>query len=194
LAWPRGVWLTGNLPAESPHLSSAGPFSKCRQFRCSCEETMTWRFSLPVFALVLLALVGCGSSDPTPAVGGAWTLALTPAAPSPGSPTPAGAVLTVNLNQDGHNLTGTVTAVNSPPSTCYPALSATGTTFTVTGQVRPPIEAGANLNLSISFNSTSSGGTFTAGGAVSGNMANGGYSLSAGAGSCSNGTFGMTHL
>ena len=128
------------------------------------------------------------SSNVTPAVTGKWTVTFAPNASQPST------ALTVNFNQNGSNLTGTVTAVNNPANSCFPVISATGTTFNVTGQVAPAVQSSSNLNLTIAFTSGSSSGTITSTGALAylGTSASGTFSFPTGSSGCTSGTFTMT--
>lgn len=133
-----------------------------------------------------------GSSNQTPVVTGSWNMTFAPTA-SQGTAPPS-TTLTVNFNQNGNSLTGTVTAVNNPPSSCFPAIAASGTTFNVTGQVSSG--AGSNLNVSVAFTSGSSTGTIMGSGSLAylGTMANGAFTFSTTAAGCANGTFTMTKI
>src|SRR5205814_6845703 len=103
-----------------------------------------------------------GSSNQTPVVTGSWNMTFTPSAAQGMTPPSTG--LTVNFNQNGNSLTGTVTAVNNPPSSCFPAIAASGTTFNVTGEVSSAM--GSNLSLSVNFMSGSTTGTIMGTGAL----------------------------
>jgi len=133
-----------------------------------------------------------GSSNLTPAVTGMWMVTFTGNA-GQGS-TPASTGLTVNFSQNGASLTGTVTAVNNPANSCFPVITATGTTFNVTGQVSPAMQSGSNLNLTIGFTSGSSSGSITSTGALAylGTSASGTFSFPTGSSGCTSGTFTMT--
>ena len=133
-----------------------------------------------------------GSSNLTPAVTGRWTVTLAGNA-SQGT-MPASTGLTVNFTQNGSSLTGTVTAVSNPANSCFPVITATGTTFNVTGQVSSAMQSGSNMNLMIGFTSGSSSGTITTTGALVylGTSATGTFSFPAGSSGCTSGTFTMT--
>jgi hypothetical protein len=144
-------------------------------------------------------LVACGgysgmsnSSNQTPVVTGSWNMTFAPTA-SQGTAPPS-TTLTVSFNQNGNSLTGTVTAVNNLPSSCFPAIAPSGTNFNVTGQVTSG--AGSNLNVSVGFTSGSSSGTIMGSGALAylGTMANGAFTFSTTVAGCANGTFTMTKI
>ena len=150
------------------------------------------RFLLVVAAAGLSACGNYSSSMPganlTPSVTGTWNAIF-----APGSTTPS-TTLTINFNQNGNALTGTVTGVNNPSGSCFPAIAATGTAFTVTGQVSSA--AGSNLNVSVQFTSGSSSGTITGNGSLAylSASASGTFSFAAGASGCTSGSFTMTKI
>lgn len=157
------------------------------------------RVTTILVVLCTAILTACGgynsmssSSNQTPVVTGSWNVTFTPSA-SQGTAPPS-TVLTMSFNQNGNSFTGTVTAVNNPPSSCFPAIAPTGTTFNVTGQVSSAVSS--NLNLSVAFMSGSSSGTVTASGAIAylSTMANGTFSFSTGTSGCTSGTFSMTKI
>lgn len=133
-----------------------------------------------------------GSSNQTPVVTGSWNMTFTPTA-SQGTAPPS-TTLTASFNQNGNTITGTVTAVNNPPSSCFPAIAATGTNFNVTGQVTSG--TGSNLNVSVAFTSGSSSGTIMGNGSLAylGTMATGAFTFSTTVAGCSTGTFTMTKI
>jgi len=109
--------------------------------------------------LLLLALslvVGCGQysmpgfNTKQPDANGTWNVSFAPSL-SPAIPTSPGVTLSVKFTQTGTDLSGTVTSVIGEPSFCFPGLSTAGTTFTASGQLNPPVEAGANLFLTVTF-------------------------------------------
>ena len=155
---------------------------------------------------ILLAICGasllaaCGgysgmsnSSNQTPSVTGAWNMTFAPSG-TQGSTPPPSTGLTVSFNQNGNSLSGTVTAVNNPPSSCFPAIAASGTTFNVSGQVGSG--TGSNLNVSVAFTSGSTSGTIMGSGALAylGTTATGTFSFSTTAAGCGSGTFTMTRV
>jgi hypothetical protein len=87
-----------------------------------------------------------------------------------------------------------VTAVNNPSGSCFPAIAATGTSFTVTGQVTSA--ASSNLNVSVGFVSGSSTGTIMGTGSLAylSTSAAGTFSFPAGASGCTSGAFTMTKI
>lgn len=147
--------------------------------------------------LCLVGIAGCGgkslpgTSDKTPNLQGTWTVVLSGAARSQGDTPPPGTTLTVAFTQSGNTLGGTVVAVNNPAGSCISAISNTGTTFSISGNVTHPIEAGANLSLQINFVSGPSNGTIMVAGAASDTTANGLFTVTPNTG-CSGGSFGMT--
>ena len=152
-----------------------------------------------LFVVSMFILVACGgynsmssSSSQTPAITGNWNVAF--AATGSQGTAPPSTTLTVSFNQSGNNITGTVTAVNNPSSSCFPAIAPTGTTFTVTGQVSSA--SSSNLNLSVAFMSGSSSGTISASGAIAylSTMANGSFSFATGTSGCTSGAFTMTKI
>ena len=154
-----------------------------------------------VFLILAAAsvLAGCGgyssmpgSSNQTPVITGSWNMTFAPTG-SQGTAPPS-TTLTVSFSQSGSSLTGTVTAVNNPPSSCFPAIAASGTTFNVTGQVSSG--AGSNLNVSVAFTSGSSSGTIMGSGSLAylGNMASGAFTFSTTVAGCANGAFTMTKV
>lgn len=155
------------------------------------------RFESICTMLYIVGTLGCGSnsipgtSDKTPNLQGNWTVILSGAAPSQGATPPPSTTLTVMFNQNGNSLTGAVTTVNNPPSSCISTITNSGTTFSVAGNVTHPIEAGSNLSLLISFTSGSSTGAITANGAASDTAANGLFNVAPGTG-CPGGTFTMS--
>src|SRR5579884_420961 len=148
--------------------------------------------------LLVLAAAGlsaCGNysssmpgANQTAVVTGTWNAVFAPGATMPST------TLTINFNQNGNSLTGTVTAVNNPSGSCFPAVSATGTTFTVTGQVTSA--ASSNLNVSVGFVSGSSNGTIMGTGTLAylSTSANGTFSFASGASGCTSGSFTMTKI
>jgi len=148
-------------------------------------------------AIVLTACGGyssmSGSSNQTPAVTGTWNIAFAPSGVQGSTPPPTTG-LTVSFNQNGNSLTGTVTAVSNPPSSCFPAIAASGTVFNVTGQVSSG--TGSNLNVSVAFTSGSTNGTIMGNGSLAylGTMANGTFSFSTSVAGCGSGTFTMTKI
>src|SRR5579872_2274349 len=94
------------------------------------------RIGLLVTVLSALTLSACYSSMPgntsiAPTVSGLWMVTFTPTAQ--GASGPAATTFTVNFSQNGSALTGTVTAINNPASSCFPLVNQQST-FTVTGQ------------------------------------------------------------
>ena len=159
------------------------------------------RFRILFVVCGAIGLSACGGYSPmssssssslTPAVSGKWTVML--AANVSQGTMPPSTGLTVNFNQNGSTLTGTVTAVNNPANSCFPLITATGTTFNVSGQVSPAMQSGSNLSLTIAFMSGSSSGTVTAAGTLAylGTSASGTFSFPAGSTGCTSGTFTMT--
>ena len=149
------------------------------------------------FLLVLAAtgLSACGNysssmpgANQTAVVTGTWNAVFAPGSMMPST------MLTINFNQNGNSLTGTVTAVNNPSGSCFPAIAATGTTFTVTGQVTSA--ASSNLNVSVGFVSGSSSGTIMGTGTLAylSTSASGTFSFAAGASGCTSGSFTMTKI
>jgi hypothetical protein len=150
-------------------------------------------------ALIICAAAGltaCGyssnGSNLTPVVTGTWMMTFAPAAQ--GGTTPPSTSLTANFNQNGNTLSAMVTAVNNPPSSCFPAISSNGTNFTVSGQVSTA--ASSNLNVSVAFMSGSSSGTIMGTGALAylSTMANGTFSFGTAGTACSTGTFTMAKI
>jgi len=135
---------------------------------------------------------GSNGSNLTPVVTGPWMMTFAPAAQ--GGTTPPSTSLTANFNQNGNTLSATVTAVNNPPSSCFPAISSNGTNFTVSGQVSTA--ASSNLNVSVAFMSGSSSGTIMGTGALAylSTMANGTFSFGTAGTACSTGAFTMTKI
>jgi hypothetical protein len=111
-----------------------------------------------------------------------------------GGTAPPSTSLTANFNQNGNTLSAMVTAVNNPPSSCFPTISSNGTNFTVSGQVSTA--ASSNLNVSVAFTSGSSNGTIMGTGALAylSTMANGTFSFGTAGTACSTGTFTMTKI
>jgi len=150
------------------------------------------RFLLVVAAAGLSACGNYTSSKPganqTPAVTGSWNAVFTPGSTAPSTS------LTINFSQNGNSLTGTVAAVNNPSGSCFPAIAAMGTTFTVTGQVSSA--ASSNLSLSVAFASGSSSGTIMGTGTLAylSSSASGSFSFASGASGCTSGTFTMTKI
>lgn len=145
---------------------------------------------------MLVGLCACGNysssmpgANQTPSVTGNWSAIFAPAATSASTTN-----LSISFTQNGDALNGTVTSVNNPSGSCFPAIAATGTTFTVTGQVSSA--ASSNVNISVGFTSGSSSGTIagTATLAYLGTMANGTFSFATGASGCTNGTLTMTKI
>lgn len=157
------------------------------------------RLNFIVAILCAVATVGCGSnslpgtSDKTPNLQGTWTVVLSGAAPSQGATPPPSTTLTVVFNQNGNTLVGSVVSVSNPMSSCISGISNTGTTFTISGNVTHPIEAGANLNLQMNFVSGSATGTITVTGAASDMTASGLFTVTPNSG-CPGGGFGMTKV
>jgi hypothetical protein len=156
-----------------------------------------------VYTIICIAgIVGCGGrqlplgfSDKTPNLQGTWTVVLSGAAPFKGGTPPPSTTLTVmfnQLNQDRNNLLGTVLSVNNPASSCLSTLNDSAT-FTVSGNVTHPIEAGANLLLEINFSSGSSLGTISVNGAATDSAANGSFNFTPNTG-CTGGGFSMTRV
>lgn len=149
------------------------------------------------FLLVLAAagLSACGNysssmpgANQTAVVTGTWNAAF-----AAGSTMPT-TTLTINFSQNGNSLNGTVTAVNNPSGSCFPAIASTGTSFTVTGQVTST--ASSNLNVSVGFVSGSSNGTIMGTGSLAylSTSATGTFSFPTGASGCTSGTFTMTKI
>lgn len=154
---------------------------------------------------ILIALVICaatlfsacsysampGNTSIAPTVTGAWTVTLAPTGSSGSMPTAT--TLGITFAQNGSSLSGTVTSVNNPDTTCFPLITPQST-FSITGQAVAQTMSNSNLNLSIAFTSGSSSGTIMGTGALVylGTMANGTFSFSGGAAGCSSGTFTMT--
>src|SRR5690242_14614831 len=143
---------------------------------------------MTVFAAVgLCACANYSSSMPganqTAVVTGTWNAVF-----AVGSTMPT-TTLTINFSQNGNSLNGTVTAVNNPSGSCFPAIASTGTSFTVTGQVTSA--ASSNLNVSVGFVSGSSNGTIMGTGSLAylGTSASGTFSFPSGASGCTSGTF-----
>lgn len=141
-----------------------------------------------------IGLCACGNysssmpgANQTPSVTGNWNAVFAPTATSASTTS-----LTISFTQNGNALNGTVLAANNPSGSCFPAIAATGTTFTVTGQVSSA--ASSNVNVSVGFTSGSSSGTIagTATLAYLGTMANGTFSFAGGASGCTGGTFTLT--
>ena len=145
--------------------------------------------------LCAFVLAACGSynsmsnSNQTPVLTGSWNVTFTPSGSAAQS-----TALTVNFNQNGNNVSGTVTAVNNPSGSCFPAISPTGTTFTVTGQVSSGTSS--NLNFNVAFMSGSTSGTINATGATTylSTTASGTFMFATGASGCTSGTFTMTKV
>ena len=140
-----------------------------------------------------LALAGCYSSMPgntsiAPTVSGLWMVTFTPTTQGAASTT-----FTVNFSQNGSTLSGTVTAVNNPASSCFPLVTQQST-FTVSGQAVSQSQSMSNLTLSLGFMSGSSNGTIMGTGALAylGTMANGTFSFAGGSSGCTSGTFSMS--
>jgi hypothetical protein len=153
---------------------------------------------LAICSVSLLAACGgysgmSNSSNQTPIVTGAWNMTFAPSGTQGSSPPPSTG-LSVSFNQNGNSLTGTVTAVNNPPSSCFPAIATSGTVFNVTGQVSGG--TGSNLNVSVAFTSGSTNGAIMGSGALAylGTMASGTFSFSTTAAGCGSGTFTMTKV
>ncbi|HWC19912.1 MAG TPA: hypothetical protein VG498_23060 [Terriglobales bacterium] len=151
-----------------------------------------------VFLLMMIALAiglsACGNysssmpgANQTPSVTGNWNVVFTPAAASASTTS-----LTISFTQNGNALNGTVSAVNNPSGSCFPAIAATGTTFTVTGQVSSA--ASSIVNLSVGFTSGSSSGTIAGNATLAylGTMANGTFTFATGASGCTSGALTMT--
>jgi len=143
---------------------------------------------------MVIGLCACGNysssmsgANQTASVTGNWSAVFAPAATSASTTN-----LAISFTQNGNAINGNVTGVNNPPGSCFPAIAATGTTFTVTGQVSSA--ASSNVNISVGFTSGSSSGTIagTATLAYLGTMANGTFSFATGASGCTSGTFTMT--
>jgi len=134
-----------------------------------------------------------GSSNQTPVVTGAWNVMFAPSGTQGSSPPPTTG-LTVNFSQNGNSLTGTVTAVNNPPSSCFPVIAASGTTFNVTGEVSSAM--GSNLSLAIAFMSGSTTGTIMGTGSLAylSTTASGTFSFSTTIAGCGSGTLTMTKV
>ena len=146
--------------------------------------------------LAVLSIAGCGNysssmpgANQTPVVTGTWNAVFASSTGTPAQST----TLTISFSQNGNSLIGTVTAVNNPSSSCFPA-AVSGASFNVTGQVSSA--ATSNLNLSIGFSSGSS--TVTAMEAASlgylSSMAAGSFTFSGAPSGCSGGTFTMTKI
>ena len=150
------------------------------------------RFLLIMAAAGLSACGNYSSSMPganqTAVVTGTWNAVLAPGTTMPST------TLTINFNQNGNSLTGTVTAVNNPSGSCFPAIAATGTSFTVTGQVTSA--ASSNLNVSVGFVSGSTNGTILGTGTLAylSTSASGTFSFASGASGCTSGSFTMTKI
>ena len=150
------------------------------------------RFLLVMAAAGLSACGNYSSSMPganqTAVVTGTWNAVLAPGTTMPST------TLTINFNQNGNSLTGTVTAVNNPSGSCFPAIAATGTSFTVTGQVTSA--ASSNLNVSVGFVSGSTNGTILGTGTLAylSTSASGTFSFASGASGCTSGSFTMTKI
>src|SRR5882724_7827288 len=141
---------------------------------------------LVVCAAAMFSACGYSSSNSsqiTPTVTGLWMMTFAPAAQ--GGTVPPSTTLTANFSQNGNSLTATVTAVNNPTSSCFPAISGTGTNFTVAGQVSAA--SNSNLNLSVAFTSGSSSGTIMGTGTLAylGTMSNGSFSFGTSGTACS---------
>ena len=148
-------------------------------------------------------IVGCGSysmpgvNTSEPDANGAWNVSFIPSAPCPDCPTPSGIVLGVTLSQYGQSLSGNVTGVTGEPSACFRGLSIGGTTFTLNGQLNPPVEAGANLFLTVTFMPTGTQAPtqmVTLQGALNTGSSTpaGVYNFPSGTSGCTQGTFNMT--
>ncbi|HVH89742.1 MAG TPA: hypothetical protein VM912_23700 [Terriglobales bacterium] len=126
-------------------------------------------------------------ANQAPTVTGNWNAVFAPSRVGAQSTS-----LTINFNQNGNALNGTVIAVNNPAGSCFPAIGSTGTTFTVTGQVSSA--ANSNMTLSVAFMSGSSSGTIMGSATLAylATMANGTFSFPAGPSGCTNGSFMMT--
>ena len=150
------------------------------------------RLLLVIAAAGLSACGNYSSSMPganqTPVVTGTWNAVFAPGATTPST------TLTINFNQNGNALNGTVTGVNNPSGSCFPAIAATGTMFNVTGQVSSA--ASSNLNLSVGFTSGSSTGTVMGTGTLGylSASASGTFSFASGASGCTSGAFTMTKI
>lgn len=150
------------------------------------------RFLLVMAAAGLSACGNYSSSMPganqTAVVTGTWNAVFAPGGTMPST------ILTINFSQNGNSLSGTVTAVNNPSGSCFPAIAAMGTTFTVTGQVTSA--ASSNLNVSVGFVSGSSSGTIMGTGSLAylSTSANGTFSFASGASGCTSGSFTMTKI
>lgn len=150
----------------------------------------------PVLCACVLA--ACGSynsmsnSNQMPVLSGSWNVTFAPS--GSGGTAPPSTALTVMFNQNGSNVSGTVTAVNNPSGSCFPAISPTGTTFTVTGQVSSATSS--NLNFNVAFMSGSTSGTISATGATTylSTTASGTFMFATGTSGCTSGTFSMTKV
>lgn len=129
-----------------------------------------------------------GNTSLAPIVNGAWMMMFTPSGQGTAATT-----LTVNFSQNGSSLSGTVTAVNNPASSCFPVISSQAT-FTVTGQTVAQNQSSSNLMVNVAFMSGSSSGTIVSTGSLAylGTMASGTFNFATGASGCTSGTFTMT--
>lgn len=148
---------------------------------------------LTIFAAALFGACGYssmpGNTTLAPVVSGAWMMTFTPTGQGAASPT----TLTVNFTQNGNSLSGTVTAISNPSTSCFPVISAQSS-FTITGQAVAQSQSMSNLTVSVMFTSGSSSGTIMGTGALAylGTMANGTFSFATGSSGCTSGTFTMT--
>lgn len=157
------------------------------------------RLSLLFVICGVLGLSACGnyssmsgSSNQTPVVSGTWSVMF--AASASQGTAPPSTMLTVNFTQNGNSLAGSVSAVNNPANSCFPLITATGTSFNVTGQVASQTQMNSNLALTVTFTSGSSSGTVTANGSLVylATSASGTFSFPSGSSGCTSGTFTMT--
>src|SRR5690349_3166349 len=156
------------------------------------SSVKVFRFLLVIAAAGLSACGNYSSSMPganqTAVVTGTWNAVFDAGSTMPST------TLTINFSQNGNSLSGMVTAVNNPSGSCFPAIAATGTSFTVTGQVTSA--ASSNLNISVGFVSGSSTGTIMGTGSLAylSTSASGTFSFPAGASGCTSGAFTMTKM
>jgi hypothetical protein len=129
-----------------------------------------------------------GNTSLAPIVNGAWMMTFTPSGQGTAATT-----LTVNFSQNGSSLTGTVTAVNNPASSCFPVISSQAT-FTVSGQAVAQSQSSSNLMVNVAFMSGSSSGTIASTGSLAylGTMASGTFNFATGTSGCTSGMFTMT--
>lgn len=145
------------------------------------------QFTIALFVLMVLTLVGCGSSNTNASnVNGTWNATLTSA--TSGSP-----VFTfgtsLQLNSDGSlNITNFSFNTSSP---CFVSGDTESGSFTLAGNFNGQTTGTFGFTIK---SGTPSGNTLTLSGAVTGNTISGTWTLTGGTGCSGNGTFTMTRM